>query len=76
MRPVWNRLENEGVTVELLERGRIQGGEQGVDQLLQTQMLRDTVDYNGDPGIAMLLTGDGVGFHTDSRAHARQRLAH
>ena len=30
MRQVWNRLENEGVTVELLERGRVQGGEQGV----------------------------------------------
>ena len=78
MRQVWNRLENEGVTVELLERGRVQGGEQGVDQLLQTQMLRDTVDYNGDPGIAVLLTGDGsgfadgVGFHADlERMHRK-----
>ena len=78
MRQVWNRLENEGVTVELLERGRVQGGEKGVDQLLQTQMLRDTVDYNGDPGIAMLLTGDGsgfadgVGFHADlERMHGK-----
>ena len=72
MRQVWNRLENEGVTVELLERGRVQGGEQGVDQLLQTQMLRDTVDYNGAPGIAVLLTGDGVGFHADlERMHRK-----
>ena len=72
MRQVWNRLENEGVTVELLERGRVQGGEQGVDQLLQTQMLRDTVDYNGDPGIAVLLTGDGSGFHADlERMHRK-----
>ena len=78
MRQVWNRLENEGVTVELLERGQVQGGEQGVDQLLQTQMLRDTVDYNGDPGIAVLLTGDGsgfadgVGFHADlERMHGK-----
>ena len=75
---MWNRLENEGVTVELLERGQVQGGEQGVDQLLQTQMLRDTVDYNGDPGIAVLLTGDGrgfadgVGFHADlERMHRK-----
>ena len=71
LRHVWNRLENEGVTVKLLERGAIQGREQGVDQLLQTAMLRDGFDYNGDPGIAVLLTGDGsgfadgVGFHAD-----------
>ena len=72
MRQVWNRLENEGVTVELLERGRVQGGEQGVDQLLQTQMLRNAVDYNGDPGIAVLLTGDGSGFHADlERMHRK-----
>ena len=71
LRHVWNRLENEGFTVQLLERGAIQSREQGVDQALQTVMLRDTVDYNGDPGIAVLLTGDGsgfadgVGFHAD-----------
>ncbi len=68
---VWNRLENEGVTVRLFERGALQGREQGVDQALQTAMLRDAFDYNGDPGIAVLLTGDGsgfadgVGFHAD-----------
>ncbi len=71
LRHVWNRLENEGVTVQLLERGALQGREQGVDQWLQTAMLRDAFDYNGDPGIAVLLTGDGsgfadgVGFHSD-----------
>ena len=68
---VWNRLENEGVSVRLLERGALQGREQGVDQLLQTAMLRDAFDYNGNPGIAVVLTGDGsgfvdgVGFHAD-----------
>ncbi len=71
LRHVWNRLENEGFTVQLLERGALQGREQGVDQALQTAMLRDAFDYNGDPGIAVLLTGDGsgfadgVGFHAD-----------
>ena len=71
LRHVWNRLENEGFTVQLLEHGAIQGREQGVDQALQTAMLRDAFDYNGDPGIAVLLTGDGsgfadgVGFHAD-----------
>ena len=71
LRQVWNRLENEDVEVQLLERGALHGSEQGVDQVLQTIMLRDTVDYNGVPGIAVLLTGDGsgfvdgVGFHAD-----------
>ena len=51
LRHVWNRLENEGVTVQLLERGALQGREQGVDQALQSAMLRDPLDYNGDPGI-------------------------
>ncbi len=49
MRHVWNRLENEGVAVHLLERGALLGGEQGVDQMLQSAMLRDALDYNGDP---------------------------
>ena len=78
LRQVWNRLENEDVEVQLLERGALQGSEQGVDQVLQTIMLRDTVDYNGVPGIAVLLTGDGsgfvdgVGFHADiERMHSR-----
>ena len=70
LRHVWNRLENEGFTVQLLERGAIQGREQGVDQALQTVMLRDTVDYNGYPGIAVLLTGDGSGFDDGVGFHA------
>ena len=77
LRHVWNRLENEGVTVQLLERGAVQGREQGVDQALQTVMLRDGFDYNGDPGIAVLLTGDGAGFADGVGFHAdleRMRL--
>lgn len=78
LRSVWNRLESEGVAVHLLERGAMEGREQGVDQTLQTAMLRDAFDYNGDPGIAVMLTGDGagfsggVGFHADlERMHRR-----
>ncbi len=78
LRHVWNRLENEGVDVQLLERGALEGREQGVDQTLQTAMLRDAFDHNGTPGTAVLLTGDGagfvdgVGFHADlTRMHAR-----
>ena len=70
LRHVWNRLENEGVTVHLLERGAMQGREQGVDQTLQTAMLRDAFDYNGDPGIVVMLTGDGAGFHDGVGFHA------
>ena len=67
LRHVWNRLENEGVSVHLFERGAMGGAmggrEQGVDQALQSAMLRDALDYNGDPGIAVMLTGDGAGFY-------------
>ena len=70
LRHVWNRLENEGVSVQLLERGALLGREQGVDQMLQTAMLRDGFDYNGDPGIAVLLTGDGAGFADGVGFHA------
>ena len=78
LRHVWNRIENEGVTAQLQERGALHGREVGVDPALQTAMLRDTVDYNGVPGIVVLLTGDGagfddgVGFHADlERMHRR-----
>ena len=49
-----------------------------MDRTLQTAMLRDAFDHNGDPGIAALPTGDGggfsdgVGFHADlERMHSR-----
>ena len=70
LRHVWNRMENAGITVQLMERGVIQGREQGVDQFLQTTMLRNAFDYNGDPGIAVLLTGDGGGFADGAGFHA------
>jgi NYN domain len=78
LRHVWNRLEKAGVKVELFERGSLSLREQAVDQLLQTHMLRKALDYNGDPGIAVMLTGDGagfldgVGFHSDlERMHRK-----
>ena len=76
LRHVWNRLENEGFTVQLLERGALQGREQGVDQALQTAMLRNAFDYNGDPGIALLLTGDGSGFEDGVGFHADMERMH
>ena len=76
LRHVWNRLENKGVTVQLLERGAMAGREQGVDQTLQTAMLRDALDYNGDPGVAVMLTGDGSGFHDGVGFHADLERMH
>lgn len=78
LRHVWNRLEQAGVVVELFERGSLSAREQAVDQALQTHMLRKALDYNGHPGSAVMLTGDGagfldgVGFHADlERMHKR-----
>ena len=76
LRHVWNRMENEGISVHLLERGTVHGREQGVDQTLQNAMLRDGYDYNGDPGIAVLLTGDGAGFADGAGFHADLERMH
>ena len=79
MRQLWNRLENQDVEVRLFNRGTPESGEQEMpDQILQLRMLEDALDYNGDPGIVVLLTGDGAeylegaGFHsTLERMHRR-----
>lgn len=76
LRHVWNQLENEGVTVHLLERGAIEGREQGVDSVLQAAMLRDALDHNGNPGIAVMLTGDGAGFWDGVGFHADLKRMH
>ena len=76
MRHVWNRLEQAGVKVELFERGSMTSREQAVDQALQTHMLRTTIDNNGHPGIAVLLTGDGAGFLDGIGFHADLERMH
>ena len=76
LRQVWYRLEAEGVAVQLFERGQLEGREQGVDQALQTAMLRDAFDNNGDPGIAVLLSGDGAGFADGCGFHADLERMH
>lgn len=76
LRHVWNRLEDEGVEVQLFERGAMEGREQAVDHALQTAMLRDGYDYNGNPGIAVLLTGDGAGFYDGLGFHADLERMH
>lgn len=68
---LWTRFQNDtGIAPELYERGSASGTEQGVDQCLQTHMLRALADEEV-PRVAVLLTGDGsgyadgVGFHAD-----------
>ncbi|MBF0486979.1 MAG: NYN domain-containing protein [Nitrospirae bacterium] len=78
LRQVWYELERCGIEIELHERGSDSNKEQAVDQALQVHMLRKTIDYNGTPGIVVMLTGDGhgfldgVGFHADlERMHKK-----
>ncbi len=74
---LWNRLSAEGVEIELFDRGAIERGEQQTpDRVLQLQMLRDFADYNGNPGIVVLLTGDGQGFYDGAGFHADLERMH
>ena len=71
LRALWNSLSREGVEISLFDRGAVERGEQQTpDRVLQLQMLRDFADYNGDPGIAVVLTGDGQGFYDGAGFHA------
>ena len=63
MNQLWNRLENQGVEVELFDRGARERGEQEIpDRWLQLRMLEDVLDCSDDPGTIALLTGDGAGY--------------
>ena len=71
MRQLWNRMEAEGIEVRLFDRGSPERGEQEMpDRLLQLRMLEDALDYNGDPGIVALLTGDGAGYMEGADFHS------
>lgn len=70
MEQLWNRMENKGVDVRLFDRGSVNRGEQEMpDRILQLQMLEDGFDHNGDPGIVVLLTGDGAGYYKGAGFH-------
>lgn len=66
---VWQKLRATGVEVELYERGKGTGKEQGVDQCLQVHMLRALADAT-EPVTAALLTGDGAGYSDGIGFHA------
>ena len=76
-RQLWNRLDSLGVDVKLFDRGEPGRGEQNMpDRVLQLRMLEDALDYNGDPGIATLLTGDGAGHSEGAGFHSTLERMH
>ncbi len=77
MRQLWNRLESSGIEVQLFDRRSRELGEQEMpDRLLQLRMLEDGWDYNGDPGIAVMLTGDGAGYMEGAGFHRTLERMH
>ena len=77
LRYLWNRLESPEVEVKLFDRGASDRGEQDVpDRMLQLRMLEDGLDYNGDPGIIVLLTGDGAGYIDGAGFHSTLTRLH
>lgn len=77
LRQLWNRLEADGWKVHLFDRGTRGRGEQEMpDHILQLRMLEDALDYNGDPGIAVLLSGDGAGYYEGAGFHRTLERMH
>jgi len=77
MRQLWNRMESRGVEVQLFDRGTPDRGEQEMpDRVLQLRMLEDALDYNGDPGIVVMLTGDGAGYLEGAGFHSTLERMH
>ena len=77
MQQLWNRMEGTGVQAHLHDRGSRERGEQDVpDRLLQLSMLEDALDYNGNPGIVVLLTGDGAGYMEGMGFHSTLERMH
>ncbi len=77
MRQLWNRMESQGVEVQLFDRGSSGAGEQEMpDRLLQLRMLEDALDYNGNPGIVALLIGDGAGYLEGAGFHRTLERMH
>ena len=77
LRQLWNRLESNGVEVQLFDRGSAERGEQEMpDRLLQLRMLEDALDFNGKPGIVVLLTGDGAGYLEGAGFHSTLERMH
>ena len=73
MRQLWNRLENMGVKTRLCNSGE---PERMSTLSLQIRMMEDALDNNGDPGIAVVLTGDGAGYLEGTGFHSTLERMH
>ena len=69
---LWNRLRRAGVEVHLFDRGE----QEPLDQWLQLRMLESALDYYEDPGIMVLLTGDGAGYNEGRGFHRTLERMH
>jgi hypothetical protein len=70
-------MEAAGVEVQLFDRGSAERSEQDTpDRILQLRMLEDALDYNGNPGVVVLLTGDGAGYHGGTGFHRTLERMH
>ena len=70
-------MEAQGIRVHRYDRGAPDRPEPEVpDQWLQLHMLEDALDYNGDPGIVVLLTGDGAGYYECAGCHSTLERMH
>ena len=77
MRQLWNRMESNGVEGKLFDRGDPARSEQGKpDRILQLRMLEDALDYIDNPGIVVLLTGDGAGYYESVGFHSTLERMH
>ena len=77
MQQLWNRMESSSVKVQLFNRGWAGGSEQEMpDYWLQKCMMEDGFDYLDDPGIVVLLTGDGAGYLEGAGFHATLERMH
>ena len=58
MQKLWDRMADLGVETKLFHRGE-KGEEDIPDERLQLRMMQDAVDHLNEPGVVVLLTGDG-----------------
>ena len=70
-------MEAAGVEVQLFDRGSPERREQDTpERILQLRILEDALDHNGNPGVVVLLTGDGAGYHEGTGFHSTLERMH
>lgn len=70
LRQLWNRMETDGINVTSRPcYAKLQGRPLSVHWSMQIKMLEDALDYSDEPGITVILSGDGIGCHTDTGLH-------